>query len=34
MRLSARNIFKGKLLEVTLGATTAHVKIDAGIRAR
>ena len=28
MRLSARNIIKGKVLEVTLGATTAHVKID------
>ena len=30
MRLSARNIIKGKILEVTLGATTAHVKIDIG----
>jgi molybdopterin-binding protein len=30
MRLSARNIFKGKILEVTKGATTAHVKIDVG----
>ena len=30
MRLSARNIIKGKVLEVTLGATTAHVKIDVG----
>jgi molybdopterin-binding protein len=30
MRLSARNIFKGKVLEVTLRATTAHVKIDVG----
>ena len=28
MRLSARNIIKGKVLEVTLGATTAHVKLD------
>ena len=30
MRLSARNIIKGKILEVTTGATTAHVKIDVG----
>jgi molybdopterin-binding protein len=30
MRLSARNIIKGKILEVTRGATTAHVRIDAG----
>jgi len=30
MRLSARNILKGKVLEVTRGATTAHVKIDVG----
>jgi molybdopterin-binding protein len=30
MRLSARNIFKGKILEVTRGTTTAHVKIDVG----
>ena len=30
MRLSARNIIKGKVLEVTTGATTAHVKIDVG----
>jgi len=30
MRLSARNIMKGKVLEVTRGATTAHVKIDVG----
>jgi molybdopterin-binding protein len=29
MRLSARNIIKGKVLEVTHGATT-HVKIDVG----
>ncbi len=28
MRLSARNILKGKILEVTKGTTTAHVKID------
>ena len=30
MRLSARNIIKGKILEVKLGATTAHVRIDVG----
>lgn len=30
MRLSARNIIKGKVLGVTKGATTAHVKIDIG----
>ncbi len=30
MRLSARNIIKGKILEVTRGATTAHVRIDVG----
>ena len=30
MKLSARNIIKGKVLEVTRGATTAHVKIDIG----
>ena len=28
MRLSARNIIKGKVLEVKLGSTTAHVRID------
>ena len=32
MRLSARNIIKGKVLDVTLGATTAHVKMDVGGR--
>jgi len=30
VRLSARNIIKGKVLEVTKGATTAHVKLDIG----
>jgi molybdopterin-binding protein len=30
VKLSARNILKGKILEVTKGATTAHVKIDIG----
>jgi molybdopterin-binding protein len=28
MRLSARNIIKGKILEVKLGATTAHITIE------
>jgi len=32
MRLSARNIIKRKVLDVTLGATTAHVKMDVGGR--
>jgi molybdopterin-binding protein len=30
MKISARNVFKGKVVEVTKGATTAHVKIDIG----
>ena len=30
MKISARNIIKGKVVEVTKGATTAHVKIDIG----
>jgi molybdopterin-binding protein len=30
MKISARNVFKGKIVEVTKGATTAHVKIDIG----
>ena len=30
MKLSARNILKGKIVEVTEGTTTAHVKIDIG----
>ncbi len=30
MRLSARNVIKGKVVEVKLGATTAHVRIDVG----
>ena len=28
--ISARNILKGKIVEVTKGATTAHIKIDVG----
>ncbi|ALK09140.1 TOBE domain-containing protein [Blastochloris viridis] len=30
MKISARNVLKGKVVEVTKGATTAHVKIDVG----
>jgi molybdopterin-binding protein len=30
MKLSARNQFKGKIVEVTKGATTSHVRIDIG----
>ncbi|WP_411033631.1 TOBE domain-containing protein [Shinella sp. BYT-45] len=30
MKISARNRFKGKVVEVVLGATTAHVRIDIG----
>ena len=30
MKLSARNILKGKIVEVKKGTTTAHVKIDIG----
>lgn len=30
MKLSARNILKGKIVQVNKGATTAHVKIDIG----
>ena len=30
MKLSARNIIKGRIVEVTKGATTSHVKIDIG----
>jgi molybdopterin-binding protein len=30
IRISARNRLKGKVVEVTKGATTAHVKIDIG----
>lgn len=30
MKISARNRLKGKVVEVTKGATTAHVKIDIG----
>jgi molybdopterin-binding protein len=30
LKISARNVFKGKILDVSKGATTAHVKIDVG----
>lgn len=30
MRISARNRLKGKIVEVTKGATTSHVRIDVG----
>jgi molybdopterin-binding protein len=30
MKLSARNQIKGKIVEVTKGATTSHVRIDVG----
>ena len=30
MKLSARNVLKGKIVKLTRGATTAHVKIDVG----
>jgi molybdopterin-binding protein len=30
MKLSARNVFKGKVLEVKRGQTTAHVEVDVG----
>src|SRR5262245_50124601 len=30
MKLSARNVLKGKVLSVKKGATTAHVRIDIG----
>ena len=30
MRISARNQIKGKVVEVTKGATTSHVRVDIG----
>lgn len=30
MKLSARNLIKGSIVEITKGATTAHVRIDIG----
>lgn len=30
MKISARNVLKGKIVDITKGATTAHVQIDIG----
>jgi len=30
MKVSARNVLKGRIVEVTKGTTTAHVKLDVG----
>jgi len=30
VKLSARNVLKGKVVEVKKGATTSHVRIDVG----
>jgi molybdopterin-binding protein len=30
MKISARNVLKGLIVDVTKGATTAHVEIDVG----
>jgi molybdopterin-binding protein len=30
MKISARNVLKGKIVEVIKGATTAHVRIEVG----
>ena len=30
MKISARNVIKGKVLDVAKGVTTAHVRIDVG----
>ncbi|MGO9741303.1 MAG: TOBE domain-containing protein [Roseiarcus sp.] len=30
MRISARNVLPGKVVAITLGATTAHVRIEIG----
>ena len=30
MKISARNILKGKIVDVNKGATTSHVRIDIG----
>lgn len=30
MKISARNMLKGKIVDVTKGATTSHVRIDIG----
>lgn len=30
MKISARNVLKGKIIDIVKGATTAHVRIDIG----
>jgi molybdopterin-binding protein len=30
MRISARNVLRGRIVEVRKGATTAHVRLDIG----
>lgn len=30
MKISARNALKGKIVDITKGATTSHVRIDIG----
>jgi molybdopterin-binding protein len=30
MKISARNVIKGKILAVTRGATTSHIRLDIG----
>ncbi len=30
MKLSARNVLAGKVVDIVLGATTAHVRLDVG----
>ncbi len=30
MKISARNTLKGKVVEITKGATTSHVRVDIG----
>lgn len=30
MKISARNVFEGRIVEVVKGQTTAHVRIDIG----
>jgi molybdopterin-binding protein len=30
MKISARNVLKGKIVDIVKGATTAHIRIDIG----